>query len=82
MILLYVFAILVSLWSTSTISISYTFLSFFAFAALLTLDTVEKSQENRFVALTIDSQRNRLETQAEVLMTSVIRPDTLYFGTL
>ena len=31
---------------------------------------------------TIDSQRNGLETQAKALMTSVIRPDTLYFGTL
>ena len=30
----------------------------------------------------IDNQRNGLETQAKVLMTFVIRPDTLYFGTL
>ena len=29
-----------------------------------------------------DNQRNGLETQAKSLMTSVIRPDTLYFGTL
>ena len=30
----------------------------------------------------VDNQRNGLETQAKALMTSVIRPDTLYFGTL
>ena len=29
-----------------------------------------------------DNQRNGLETQAKALMTSVIRSDTLYFGTL
>ena len=34
------------------------------------------------VNLTIDNQRNGLETQAKSLMRSVIRPDTLYFGTL
>ena len=34
------------------------------------------------VSLPIDNQRNGLETQAKALMTSVIRPDTLYFGTL
>ena len=31
---------------------------------------------------TIDIQSSGLETQAKSLMTSVIRPDTLYFGTL
>ena len=30
----------------------------------------------------MDNQRNGLETWAKALMTSVIRPDTLYFGTL
>ena len=30
----------------------------------------------------IKNQRNGLETRAKALMTSVIRPDTLYFGTL
>ena len=30
----------------------------------------------------IDNQRNGLEMQAKALMTSVIRPDTLYFGIL
>ena len=30
----------------------------------------------------VDNQRNGVETQAKALMTSVIRPDTLYFGTL
>ena len=32
--------------------------------------------------LNIDNQRNGLETQVKALTTSVIRPDTLYFGTL
>ena len=53
MILLYVFCnIGFFVIYTSTTSVSYTFLSFLAFVASLILDTVEKSQENRFGALT------------------------------
>ena len=29
--------------------------------------------------LIVDNQENRLETQAKALITSMIRPDTLYF---
>ena len=35
-----------------------------------------------FVLFTINVERNDLETRAKTVMTSAIRPDTLYLGTL
>ena len=49
---------------------------------VLVLNLQRPFVNTRYVYSTIDNQRNGLETQAKALMTSVIRPDTLYFGTL